>query len=405
MQLAGWVVVGLLGLGGCQPDTATKAETSAAKKSVAAGLALPAATEGIGPPFGGWHRYRGTVGGQPVTVELTIELHGQNTRDSAIVCGGSYTYDRHPNGHLLLHGSRPFRARRPLVLAETDAAGHATGRWQTAQPIGAAFTGVWQSPAGQKLPFNLQEDYTDGQGHVVAVQYEVLEEDEEAPCQPARHEGESKAAYRARSQDLTSTYHQDYLHLLGPDTLRPALRRLQCPVPAKRRQQTREQGGGCNQVEHRLEVVYNNHGLLSLEHAIEDFYEGTDHPSHVWNTTTYDLRTGQLLAITALIRPGTDSTLTQLIAQHLEKDENDTLEDLLNRPAADSASAPLLQLGLSIGDEGLEFTYSNYYDSLTPPVTVKVSYPELLPLLRPDSPVARMLRERGLWREGRNKRR
>ncbi|WP_262709795.1 hypothetical protein [Hymenobacter sp. UV11] len=35
-----------------------------------------------------------------------------------------------------------------------------------------------------------------------------------------------------------------------------------------------------------------------------------------------------------------------------------------------------------------------------PPVTLVVPYAELLPLLRPASPVARMLRERGLWRAG-----
>ncbi len=395
MQLASWLITGLLGLAGCQSNTATKAETKVAEKAVAAVPAPPAVAGGVGPPFVGYHRYRGTVGGQPVTVELTIG----NVGDS-LVCMGSYTYDRHPAGYLLPHGTRPFLAQRPLGLVEADTA-HShqpTGYWQANQPAGPLLLGTWHSPAGKQMPFSLHEDYTDGQGHVVAVQCEVLEEEEEAPCQPERDEGESKAAYRARTQDLTSTYHQDFLHLLGPDTLRPALRRLQCPVPAKRRRQMREQAGGCNQMKHQLQVVYNDHGLLSLERAIKDFYEGADHPSHEWNTTTYDLRTGQPLAITALIRPGTDSILTRLIAQHLEKDEFNTLEDLLNSPAADSASAPLLQLGLGIGDEGLEFTYSNYYDSLTPPVTVKVSYAELLPLLRPDSPVARMLRERGLWR-------
>ena len=31
-------------------------------------------------------------------------------------------------------------------------------------------------------------------------------------------------------------------------------------------------------------------------------------------------------------------------------------------------------------------------------VTLEVPYAEVVPLLRPNSPVARMLRERGLWR-------
>jgi len=399
VQPASWVVVGLLGLAGCQSNTATKAETKAAEKPVAAVPAPPAIPVGVEPPFVGYHRYRGTVGGQPVTVELTIE---QTARaPDSTTCTGNYTYDRHPAGLLLLHGARPFLAQRPLGLVETDTAHHQpTGHWQASQPVGPLLAGTWRSPAGQQLPFSLHEDYTDGQGHVVAVRYELLQEGEEVPCQPERKEGESKAAYRARTKDLVSTCNQDFLHLLGPDTLRPALWALQCPVPAKRRRQMREQVQGCNQVEHQLRVVYNEHGLLSLESFVNEFYEGTDHPSHELRTTTYDLRTGQPLAIAALIRPGTDSILSRLISQHLEQYENVILDELWNRSAADSTFAPLPQQGLGIGDEGLEFTYSDYYNSLAPPVTVEVPYAELLPLLRPDSPVARMLRERGLWRAG-----
>lgn len=264
-------------------------------------------------------------------------------------------------------------------------------------------TGTWRSPAGQVLPFSLHEDYTDGQGHVVAVKYELLQESEEAPCQPERKPGESKADYRARTEDLTSSCSEFFLHLLGPDTLRPALRVLQCPVPAQRRRQMREQAEGCNQITHEMQVVYNDYGLLSLERYVDEFYEGGDHPGHALSTTTYDLRTGRPVALAALLRPGTDSILTRLLVQRLDEDMNSSLIQLLSNSAPDSASAPLSQLGLSIGDAGLQFTYSNYYDSLTPPVTVAVSYAELRPLLRPDSPVARMLRERGLWREGKKK--
>lgn len=356
MRSASWLVAGLLGLAGCQSDTATKAETKVAEKAVAAVPAPPAVAGGVGPPFVGYHRYRGTVGGQPVTVELTIEQTA-NAPDST-TCTGSYTYDRHPTGLLLLHGARPFLARRPLGLVEADTAHHQpTGYWQASQPVGPLLTGTWRSPAGQQLPFSLHEDYTDGQGHMVAVQYELLQEGEEVPCQSERKEGESKAAYRARTKDLISTCSQDFLHLLGPDTLRPALRALQCPVPAKRRQQMREQVQGCNQVEHQLRVVYNEHSLLSLESFVNEFYEGTDHPSHELSTTTYDLRTGRPLAIAALIRPGTDSILSRLITQHLEQDNNVTLDELLNHSVDDSTLVPLPQQGLGIGGEGLEFTF------------------------------------------------
>ena len=329
------------------------------------------------------------------------------TRDQAahaqdfITCEGSYHYDHHPAGLLRLSAPYSWQPGQPLRLVEVDSARprQPTGRWQARQPAGAMLTGTWTSPTGQPQPFSLREDYTDGQGHVVAVQYELLQEGEEVPCQSERKAGESKASYRARTQDLVGNCNEFFLHLLGPDTLRPSLRTLQCPVPAQRRRQMREQAAGCNQAERQLQVVYNDHGLLSLERMVEDFYEGADHPAHAWSTTTYDLRTGQPLAIKALLRPGTDTILTRLIARHLENvdDENSKFNELLNSPATDSASAPLLQLGLGIGDDGLAFTYSNYYDSLTPPVTVEVPYAELLPLLRLTSPVARMLRERGLW--------
>jgi hypothetical protein len=403
-----WVLAGLLA--GCQPTTENKAESQATTKVTPATSATPpAASPSPAAPTKystGTYRYRGTVGSQAVTVDLTVSLPALTRDESAhaqdfITCEGSYHYDRHPAGWLLLSGPQPFRPGQPLLLTEADTARprQPTGYWQATQPFGPVLSGTWRSPAGQVLPFNLHEDYTDGQGHVVAVKYELLQEGEEEPCHPEREKGESKADYRARTEDLTSNCNEFFLHLLGPDTLRPALRALQCPVPAQRRRQMREQVQGCNQITHQVRVVYNDYGLLSLERYVEEFYEGAVHPGHALSTTTYDLRTGQPLAIAALLRPGTDSILARLLVQRLDEDMNSSLIELLSNSAADSASAPLAQLGLGIIVAGLEFTYSNYYDSVTPPVTVAVSYAELRPLLRPTSPVARMLRERGLWRQ------
>lgn len=399
IQSVGWALFGLLGLIGCQSNTATKAEISGAKKPVAAVPAPPAVPVVPGPPFVGYHRYRGTVGGQPVTVELTIGPETENS--SRVVCEGSYHYERHPAG-LLLSGPQPFRPGQPLLLTEADIARprQPTGHWQATQPGGPVLTGNWRSPAGQQLPFSLHEDYTDGQGYVVAVQYELLQEGEEVPCQSARNEGESKAAYRARTKDLSSST-RFFVHLLGPDTLRLALRALQCPVPARRQRQMREELGYPGHVEllDELTVSYNDHGLLSLASFHEADYEGAVHPEHGAGATTYDLRTGRALTIADLIRPGTDTSLSRLITRHLEQ-QDITAEDLLSHSDADATLAPLPQQGLGIEDEGLEFTYTSYeiLPNVYPPVILIVPWAELLPLLRPDSPVARMLRERGLWR-------
>ena len=114
LKPTGWIVMGLLGLAGCQPSTSTKAETKAAEKPVVAARASPAVPEGVGPPFVGYHRYRGMVGGQPVTVELTVSQPPLTCDQAAhaqdfVTCEGSYHYDHHPAGWLVLSGPRPFR--------------------------------------------------------------------------------------------------------------------------------------------------------------------------------------------------------------------------------------------------------------------------------------------------------
>lgn len=359
----------------------------------------------------GYHRYRGTVGGQPVTVVLTTFLpplaqdQAAHAQDS-IKCVGSYTYDRHPTGLLLLWSPSPWRPGQPLLLTEADTARHrqVTGHWQAMQSGGPVLTGTWRSPAGQALPFSLREDYTDGQGHVAAVKYELLQEGEEAPTPSERQPGESKTAYLARTEDLTNSSNRDFLHLLGSDTLRPELRALQCPVPAERRRQLREDLGYPGGIELRdeLTVTYNDHGLLSLASFHEGDFKDAPHPEHGAGAITYDLRTGRALTIAELIRPGTDTTLSRLIMQHLASDEHITADDLMSTVATDTMPVPLPQQGLGVVNEGLAFTYtgSEILSIVYPPVTLLVPWVDLLPLLRPDSPVARMLRERGLWRNG-----
>jgi hypothetical protein len=388
-----WVGVGLVLLIGCQTDTKRKVE-----EQVATVAAVPVPTT----PFVGYHRYLGTVGGRAVTLEIIIT---PAVEKEPAKCEGHYYYSQGSGGQLFVSYTGAYQAQQPLRLTESadNLKSKVTGHWQAVQPAGPLLTGMWSSPSGKQLPFSLHEDYTDGQGHVAAVQYELLQEGVEVPCQSELEEGESKAAYRARTKGLTSSYSQFFLHLLGSDTLRPALRALQCPVPARRQGQMRKEVGyaGCNQMVHELEVSYNAHGLLSLASFYNEDNEGAVHPAHGVSTITYDLRTGRALAIAALIRPGTDSILSRLITQHLEQDEDVVYDELLNHFATDSTLAPLPQQGLGIADEGLEFTYTTYeiLPYVHPPVTLLVPWRELLPLLSPDSPVARMLRERGLWKQ------
>jgi hypothetical protein len=411
-----WVLAGLLA--GCQPTTENKAESQAATKvTPATSAAPPAASPSPAAPTKyptGYYRYRGTVGTQPVTVELTLGPPPLTQNQAAhaqdfIACTGICHYDRHPAGQLLLSGPQPFRPGQPLLLTEADSTHprQPTGNWQATQPFGPVLTGTWRSPAGRVLPFSLHEDYTDGHGHLMAVQYEILQEEEEAPTPAERQPGETKAAYRARTEDLTNSSRREYLHLLGPDSLRPELRALQCPRPAQRRRQLREDldyPGGV-ELSDQLTVSYDDYGLLSLASSHLGDYRDAVHPEHGAGAITYDLRTGRALTIAELIRPGTDTTLSRLITRHLESDEQFPADDLMSSATTEQGFANLPEQGLGVVERGLTFTYSGseILPAVYPPVTLLVPWAELLPLLRPDSPVARMLRERGLWREGKKK--
>lgn len=411
-----WALAGAL-LAGCHSTTENQATASAPTKAALVTRAAPppaaASPAPAVPATTGTYRYRGTVGTQPVTVELTVSLPPLTRTQGAhapdfLMCTGSYHYDRHPAGLLLLRGPTPFRPGQPLLLTEADSTHprQPTGHWQATQPFGPVLTGTWRGPAGQPLPFRLHEDYTDGQGHLIAVKYEVLQEGDEAPALAEREPGETKAAFRARTEKLTCSSSRDYLHLLSPDTLRSALRRLQCPPPARRRQQLREDLDYPGvELRNELTVAYNDYGLLSLTSFYEGFYEGAPHPEHGAGASTYDLRTGRALTIAELIRPGTDTTLSRLITRHLESDEQISADDLMSTSTIEGGFAKLPEQGLGVVEQGLTFTYtgSEILDIVHPPVTMLVPWAELLPLLRLDSPVARMLRARGIWREGKKK--
>jgi hypothetical protein len=370
---------------------------------------MPLATAVVpAPPFVGYHRYRGTVGGQPVTVELIIEPETENS--SRVVCEGSYSYDQHPAGQLLLSGLQPFRSRQMLLLTEVDSEQphQPTGRWQAVQIAGSVLSGTWTSPGGKQLIFNLHEDYTDGQGHLMAVRYEVLNERVEgAACKPEPYDGETRAEYRERQKSLPpASLDRQFLHLLGADTLQPNLRRLQCPLPGPRRRAMRaalQEAGDCTTNTDNLAVTYIGHGLLATHQYHETYFQGTSHPSHEVDATVYDLRTGRALALVEIVKPGTDRALRQLITQHLRQEmELEATEAVLKPAEGDSTTTELPITGMGLAADGLTFQYTDYelgaYAYGMPLVTI--SWAEMLPLLRPASPVARMLRARGLWRVG-----
>ena len=382
----------LLGLAACQGTTdsrsATTAEPAAAAQPTAArdstGAAAPA-TGTAAASFIGYHRYVGTVGKAPVVLELTI-----NAPDTATNTGrlyGSYYYERQ-GAELRLEPSGAYQPGQPLTLLESspkpDEPGETTptGRWRATQPAGPVLSGTWESADGRRrLPFQLREDY---QG---AVRYELLHESSlGTPCPPI--EGDDR--------QLRPEASQDFLHLLGPDTLRPALRALQCPGPRPRRAEVREALAqadceGTFGFYTGVEVVLNGYGLLSVLRD-EDEFAGGAHPNGVQTPEVYDLGTGRALKLTDWLRPGQEAALDRLLLRRLRAHPYAAGLGLTEGEADGRLPA------LGFDSEGAYCTLGDFgAPHVVQRMPVVVPYRELRPLVQPGSVVARMLQRRGLW--------
>jgi hypothetical protein len=340
-------------------------------------LALPSTS----PPFRGYHRYRGTIGSLPVTVEVTVAPDAYGAHQS-LTCRGSYFYDR--RGQPLSLQAVGYQPQRPLVLRETvylDEQAR-TGEWRATQPLGPHLTGTWRSADGRRqLPFLLREDY---QG---AVRYEVLTTVRKGPRCPDSDD---------HINGPYATLSRDFVHLLGPDTLRPGQRRLQCPSPTARRTQVRRAVAECIHLTEWTTISFNGHDLLSVSTSQEEAGFGRPHPSFSGADKVYNLRTGQRVTLAQLLRPGTDSLLLQLLTPRLAQYVADYFDQPL-RPLTWEPHLP--EGGFGLGSEGLTFSYWESDGVASWPCVgqdVVVPYAELLPLLRPVSPLTPLLRERGL---------
>lgn len=389
----GWMVSWLGLVAGCQ--SATKPDKQA---PVGAATAAAAASPALAPPaapYTGYHRYQGTVGGRPVTVELTFEpAHG---REPA-ACRGSYYYGYGTGGTLALENSAGFRPGQPLALTELSDTEKRiiSGQWRASQPAGPVLSGTWASSSGQPVPFALREAYQDARHRQLAVRYELLTENTEAPLPPPE-DGEPADESPAGGPSEV-TLERSYLHLLGPDTLRPALRQLQCPGPARRQAEMRaalRDKPVPEETEGISDITFNDYGLLSVS-TFQTWYSGGAHFGHSAGNVLYDLATGAPLALAQLLRPGAEAQFRALVIQHLQTDTDSKPAEWLptDQLALDG------HVGLELNSLLLTFEENDLPSPVVGGTEIFIPYAEVGPLLRPDSPVARMLRARGIWRAG-----
>ena len=336
-------------------------------------------------------RYVGTVGGEPATVALRW------VRPDSVV-GTCFLWQR-VTAYPLLTTSRRQPGR--LQLAEPGTVFHqpptepvaSPGYWQLSSGPGPRLRGYWRDAAGRQLPLILHESY---QG---AVRYTL---ETFAVVGPFRREAQRRPVHAG-----------DFLRLLGPAAHAPLARELY-PSRAERRALLLDNEGeaACTST---IAVQLNDFDLLSYyQFDVIDPFEGQNDLS--LTATLLDLRTGRELSVASQLRPGYQRPLRRLLTwqlQHnphfnyLEPGQPPTDAHAWGRRDAQGRPTSLVSLpaegeALALTGPGLEATYYRGTlfgggGPLEPRYPVCVPYQALRPLVRPGTPLARMLQARGLW--------
>ena len=316
-------------------------------------------------------RYVGTVGGQPATATLQWQ-----TPDSAT--GTFYLHRGGPEYSLTF--SRLGRAEVYDEQGDKEAMGR--GTWQLTTSVASPLlAGTWRR-AGRVQQLRLRESYAG------ALRYTFKER--------TLFDG-----YRVpeNCDYVPEMYHQ-LLVLPNTQAAPPVLRTRLAGSPAALR---RRIGHDCENHDgdatgtYRDEVRLNDFHLFSYQtSSYVRAYGGTpDVDTESW---LFDLRTGEELDIDSQLKPGYELPLRQRFTWHFLHDpglEPDRAAGLGDWTDDEGRPTSLLNLpndteALTLTGAGLEAAYGRY-------TLVLVPYRELRPLVRPGTPLARMLRARGLW--------
>jgi hypothetical protein len=328
----------------------------------------------------GYHRYVGTIGGRPVLAEVTLELQENPYPDTLLHAEwkGTFRYRDTQEGGALGQAFW-FRADQSLETHYQQVVGgyyEPTAVLCAEQPPGPLLTGTYTPPGErQALPIHLQESYADG------VRYELLHEESYGP------------ARRLGDGTLTSAHlERVYLHLLGPDTLRPTLARLQCPPPAARRRarlRRLRQLASDDYYREFFDVTLNEGNLLAYTRYETQGSYGTRYDQEGTSNHLLDLRTGQVLSSLGQLRPGGLRQLRRLLTHQALAD---TAHPQSRAHWLQAGQLPLPREGFRVTPTGWEAGYIEpEFEEERYGYSQPVSWVTLRPLLRPGSPLHRLL--------------
>jgi len=345
--------------------------------------------ERAGPAGRTLRRYVGTVGGQPATALL------------------DWQHPEWPQGRFYLHRGGPEYLLDQLsglprnALQVRNAEEDGAGEWRLRGRPGATLIGTWRGgPSGRPQAVVLHEDYHD------------------AVCLGIQ-------AWRVRGRYTITTTNGlvyssvpevkwEFMHLANPASVPPALRPLLSPSPARRRRLLLEEGAMDCTISQGLDVRLNGFGLLSYQYFVITSGIGGS-SDDAYRNALLDLQTGRWLAPRSQLRPDYELGLSRLLARHLLRDsplgtrtsgwcqrlgtllpqERDTLR-AATRWVQQELPGQREPVFTGAGME-LEYSLNSFVEAtMQEHLTVYIPYAELRPLVRPGTPLARMLKARGL---------
>jgi hypothetical protein len=340
-------------------------------------------------------RYTGTIGSQLVTVEVRWQRPDSVT--------GSFYYQKNSAVYSLdCAKHRVGTQALTLAVAKLSHNGYQgqlpTGQWRLSSRLpSAVLAGTWTRPGHPAIPFVLHENY------LGAVHYGLEE---------LRLTG-GESSDDGRVPD----YQRDFLTLAQPTAVPVRLQRTLASSPATRRRQMLEGREADADVHVWMEITLNDFGLFCYQTSYDALPFGGRHQTDN-QSTLYDVATGQTLTIASQLRPGYERPLRRLLSHHLLHDATPELDEVnkehnnawrwRNKKENPSQLVPLPELeeegadDLALTVEGLQASYSPYsiFESpggMIPTYSLIVPYRELRPLVRPGTPLARMLQARSMW--------
>lgn len=366
------------------------ADTSAPLVPKAAAPKLPRRPLSLPPHYTRNHRYVGTLGGQPVVLELTGELG-----DS--YAAGSYYFEW--GGQARSLAAWVTRQNQPLFLVEStipympepdekkDAA-HDTGTWRAMQRLGPVLTGTWTDCKTHRTAwFELHEEYTG------AVQYEEVTFEKQAKRNCHIPSTQTEGSYLNYARYAT----WQGLRLLGPDASRLTWQQLQCPTPQQIRRelavllaQTNCDNGIFGKEQNRW-VNYNSDGLLCWTDVTATI-TAANMPGQRVEEHTYDLATGQECRVADWLRPDKLREEQQLVMAYYTVQNQD--EAALPKLLFWKGKLPTFLLasdGIAFRASG-DDTSGQLFITFRQPITIP--YAALAPCVRPGTPLARLVAAR-----------